>query len=271
MKDPQDNQNSVSNHSVNHSANCERVEDRIHELMDHRQSLLSDRLVRDHVSHCDRCAELVVDFGALNDSLSQIPIETLHRLSGIQDAEPHYEKSAPVRLHPLTFIASLACIMLVMLTSGIWFVGQPAATVSIVEVDHLDHLDPEVEPDVETFEVSTLEPTDVVDDVPEVAIPQSDRQGLAFLTRVHKTPVPTDLLNASNLLNLGGNVEPYQDYIDMTAGLPGIRPVSKSVNATLHLIKTFSSQPQQKKRPESRSDAPDLGFTGDACIELCSV
>jgi len=60
----------------------------------------------------------------------------------------------------------------------------------------------------------------------------------------HKTSSPTDVMSAVSFKGISGNVEPYQEYIGMTAELPGIQPVSKSFNATIHLIKTYSKQLQ---------------------------
>jgi len=112
VKESQENQTS----SGNSASTCEYVEDRVHELMDLRQALLSDEMVRDHISQCDQCAQLIVDLGALNDSVSQIPLATLHRLSGIQEAEVAKAQSpsrASQAAHPVLFIASIACALLV--------------------------------------------------------------------------------------------------------------------------------------------------------------
>ncbi len=231
---------------------CERVEDRIHELMDLRQPLLSDELVRQHVCECDACAELIVDFGALNDSLSQIPIATLHRLSSLQHAESEPKNS--MRLHPISFVASIACLLLVMLTAGTWFSPAKQAT---------------IETPVEAA------PSDlaVVEEVPTlreyVSTGFSD-QSLMFLATAHKTSNPTELINAVSFEQLSGGVESFQDVIDMTADLPGIRPVTKSVNATLHLIRVISETPPASKREEP-TNSPDVGCYDGSFLQLCSV
>ena len=226
MKEPQENQLS----SDAKASTCECVEIRIHELMDLRQSLLSDTMVRDHISHCDPCAELVVDFGALNDSVSQIPAFTLQRLSDLQESGIATPARPSRPRHPVLFVASISCLMLVVLTSGIWVSNQQQKVA-------------QNSPQAEPVEVAKVEAT--VETQP-VSIP-APMQQFSFVTS-HKASSPADFISAVNFEEISDNVEPYQDYIGMTAGLPGIRPVSKSVNATLHLIKTFSGQPQSGKQ-----------------------
>jgi len=250
VKDPLDNKNS----SGDSASNCECVEDRIHELMDQRRPLLSDEMVRQHISECDECAELVIDFGALNESLSQIPLETLHRLSGLQFGEAE-DEVRPRRLHPVSFIASIACLLLVLLTSGIWFSGQPdnVVTVSQRDVEDRNYVSVEVQSPVEHVRESS-----------------PGMQQLVFVPTVHKTSSPSEFIHAVSFEQLSGGVEPFQDYIDMTADLPGIRPVSNSVNATFQLIKCMSEQPQIEQ-DEQPKDAPDLGCHGSSCMQLCCV
>lgn len=232
MKESRDNQTS----SDNVASTCERVEDRIHELMDVRQALLSEEMVREHISQCDQCAQLVVDLGALNDSVSQIPLATLHRLSGIQEAElvEEYEASRPA--HPVLFVASIACLLLVVLTSGIWFSGNSN---QVAVVDRLSQN--------EAVNIASVEsnPVESRSDEQAVSVPETMQQ-LGLVT-VHKTSSPTEFIGAVNFEELSGNVEPFQEYIVMTADLPGMRPVSNSVNATIQFIKTFSKQRQRDR------------------------
>ena len=232
MKEPQQNRFS----SGNIASTCECIESRIHESMDLRQALLSVRIVRDHVSQCDRCAELVVDLGALNDSLSQIPLATLHRLSGLQESEiAKLSKRRSKLTHPVLFVATVACLTLVMLTSGMWFSNfsiQPQVA--------------ELSLQTEPVHVARVEKVESTLELQHVLLPAARHSVLATqqfgLATAHQTASPTRLLSAVNFQDISGNVEPYQEYIGMTADLPGIRPVSKSVNATYHLIKSLASQ-----------------------------
>lgn len=248
MKESQENLTNPGNSASTCEGACESVEHRVHELMDLRQALLSDTMVRDHISQCDQCAQLIVDLGALNDSVSQIPLATLHRLSGIQDAEvaKHQAPSQATSraAHPVLFIASIACALLVMLTSGIWFSGQPQPQVAAVEVEVAESSPAENLPQVDSIEsgsveVSAVATVESAPRVPDVSVPEAMQQ---FGLLTHKTSSPTDVMGAVSFQDLSGNVEPYQEYIGMTAELPGIQPVSKSVNATFHLIKTYSKQ-----------------------------
>lgn len=226
MKEPRDNLN-----------NCERVENRVHELMDLRQALLSDDLVRDHISQCGQCAQLVVDLGTLNDSVSQIPLATLHRLSGIYEAElvDEYQPSKPT--HPVLFVASVACLLLVALTSGIWFAGSGNAD----QVAVVDTLTQEV-----AVSVAKVESKPVENELVSNFENQQDFVPVAMqqlgLVRVHKMSPPSEMIGAVKFEELSGTVEPYQEYIGMTGDLPGMQPVSSSVSATIQLIKTLSNQ-----------------------------
>ena len=229
---------------------CEQVEDRIHELMDLRRPLLSDELVRQHVSECDSCAELVVDFGALNDSLSQIPLATLHRLSGLQVTdEPETRISG--RVHPVSFVVCIACMLLVMLTSGVWF-----------------------SPDRGRMEVATVTSAAAelasVDETPHQYVSTGPVQDLGIVGVAHKTSPPSEFINAVSLEQLSGGVEPFQGYLGMTADLPGLQSVSKSVNATYHLIRFISEKPPVEKSEEP-ADSPDVGCYDGAFLQLCSV
>lgn len=226
MKEPQENQSS----SGDNASTCECVEIRIHELMDLRQALLSDTMVRDHISECDRCAELVVDFGALNESVSQIPLATFQRLAGMQESGSAISARPSRPKHPVLFVASIASLMLVVLTSGIWVSNQQQQMAKNL-------------PQAEPVQVAKVEATI---ETQHVSIPVPMQQ-FSFVT-APKASSPTEFISAVSFEEISDNVEPYQEYIGMTAGLPGIRPVSKSVNATLHLIKTFSGQPQSRKQ-----------------------
>ncbi len=245
MKESKD-ENKQSETDVS-SATCERVEDRIHELMDLRQPLLSDETVRQHVSECDACAELVVDFGALDDSLSQIPVATLQRLSGLQlaDAEP----AAPTQMHPVFFVASIACLLLVMLTSSIWFSPRGSA-------DSL--ADRAVVADMSSGDDS------------QQYVSTGPIQALESIPSFGNSPNSAEFINAVSLDQFSGGVEPYQDYLGITADLPGIEPVYNSVNATFQLIR-FISERHPAPKEEQPADSPDVGCYGGPFMQLCSV
>ena len=239
------------------TSSCECIEDRIHELMDLRQSLLSDPMIRKHITVCDSCAELVVDFGALDESLSQIPLETLHRLSGLQTVDPASKKR--YRLHPISFITSVACLMLVMLTSGIWFSDESQDDAPVLS-------------EVASFESATLNSVATLDpiDLDAVVEHEMENSHLVFApVAPHKTTPSIDLINAVSLEQFNEGVEPFQDYIGMTADLPGIRTVTKSVNVTYQIFRVISEKPPVNKSDEAAS-APDVGFNRSQ-MQLCSV
>jgi len=250
--DPQDeNLRSASpgKASPGNVSSCEFTENRIHDLMDLRRPLLSDELVREHIANCDQCAELVIDFGALNESLTQIPIETLHRLSGLKVVPEERKRN----LHPISFVASVACLLLVCLTSGIWFAPSSADPApSRIEL------------------VSTPLPPVSID--PEV----DALQQLAIASPFHMTTPSTEFINAVSFEQISGRVQPFQNYLDMSADLPGIQPLSKSVNATLFLIRSMADNPSARRlAPKSKGkepeNGPDVGYHDSFAIELCCV
>lgn len=215
---------------------CERVELRIYDLLDARQPLLSDDEVRKHVAVCDQCAQLVVDFGALEDSLSQIPLETLHRLSGIQDAEPESQNN---RVHPVFFVASVACLLLVMLTSGLWRSGESGDS------------------NLATAVVSSDSSRDFA---------ESEMFG------ENPNLMPGELISmAASDLSRQVDDQTVQNCLFFAADLPGFRRVSRSVNVTLHLLQGSSETRQESKSEKTgvRSEedtksgvqkSPDVGF-----------
>jgi hypothetical protein len=238
-------------------SSCESVEIRIHELMDLRQPLLSDELVRNHIRDCDHCAELIVDYGALNESLTQIPLETIHRLSGLQ--APSQEPTRR-RVHPVSFVASVACLLLVCLTSGIWF--APSQT---------DAIPTRIEMVSTPIPPNTLAGSEVDTEVDMSELSQQMIVAPAF----HMMAPSTEFINTVSLERISGGVEPYQDYIDMTADLPGIQPVSKSVNATLHIIRSISERPASDRNIVPKRDdvqrGPDVGCHDSLAMQLCCV
>lgn len=245
--------NSTHKESALNASTCELIEERIHELMDVRQPLLSDELIRNHIRNCDQCAELIVDFGALNESLSQIPLETIHRLADL--AAPKQPRR--YQLHPISFVASVACLLLVCLTSGIWFgpsSNQPIPT--RIEM------------------VSTPLPLKVLDEAEETLEPGIAPQELLLASAFHNAASPADFINTVGL-EISDGVEPFQDYFHMTTDLPGIEPIKKSVNATLHIYRSIAeepssdeSMPRKKQNPANR---PDVGCHDLLAIQLCSV
>jgi hypothetical protein len=221
--------------------------------MDLRLPLLSDKLVREHITDCDQCAELVVDFGALDDSLSQIPIATLQRLSGLQPEENPAD--APTHLHPFSFIVSIASILLVVLTSGIWFSneGDESTFPEIAQIESTD-LQPEG-PSNDSAYVSIVSPTD-----------------LQFVHPGHKTAEPADFIDAVRVVDWQREVGPY---LQMTADLPGVRPVARTVNATFLFFSTPPSTdpntPIESSSPKDASESPDLGLSRPPKWLLCCV
>jgi len=204
--------------------------------MDLRQALLADEMVRGHISQCDQCAQLIVDLGALNESVSQIPLVTLHRLSGIYEAELVEEYRASRFAHPVTFVAAIACLLLVSLTSGIWFSGSGGAD-QVAVVDSLTQNEAvSVANVVERGPVESELVASSFVDQPEAFVPAAMQQ-LGLVT-VHKTSPPSELIGAVKFQEISGTVEPYQEYIGLTTELPGMRPV----NATIQVIKTISNQ-----------------------------
>ena len=82
---------------------------------------------------------------------------------------------------------------------------------------------------------------------------------------------PTEFINAVSFEQISGGVEPFQGYIDMTADLPGIHPVSTSVNATYQLIRFISENSLSPKSEQPAADSPDVGYREGSFIQLCSV
>ncbi|WP_075084672.1 hypothetical protein [Mariniblastus fucicola] len=229
--------------------------------MDLRQPLLSDELVRNHISGCDRCAELVIDFGALNDSLSQIPLSTLQRLSGLQESE--FETVEPrSRMHPFSFIGSIACVLLVMLTSGIWFSGQAEQSAHESPVAQNVELASEQIASEESLGAESFHSGDDREPYASQVLHQ-----LAFVSN-HSAPSPAEFINTASLEQISGRVEPFQGYLGMTADLPGIGPVSNSFNATLQLFKSISEK-QSAPKKRKNDDAPDVGWNDDAALQIC--
>lgn len=237
------------NGSRSDAMSCEQVEARIHDLMDQRLPLLSDRLVRDHISDCDQCAELVVDFGALDESLSQIPLATLKRLSDL-GAEEVSQAGTRRPLHPFSFIVSVASVLLVMLTSGSWFADSSQSIPSNREVARAS------------------------DPAPADVRPGFGASNPLPFNLGHKTTVPTEFISAVDFSDIRREVEPIWQ---ITAELPGISPMTGPVNATLWFLIPASEDgadgdsSDSPDRPSEAEATPELGFRRSTAWMLCCV
>ena len=248
-------------HSQGRTATCEQVELRVHDLMDQRLPLLSDETVRNHITQCDECAELVVDFGALDDSLSQIPIATLKRLSALSandDDQTHVGRP----LHPFSFIVSIASLLLVMLTSGLWFSDSSRVSVTLFDTG-------------QGYETDSVGPDGTYGGIavtPYVSLPSPANPMIVHPG--HKATTPADIISAVNFAELRREVEPY---LQMTADLPGMSTVTGSVNATFWLLTPSAENDSFEDESNMLDDeagvdvAPDLGFRNPAAWQLCCV
>lgn len=226
---------------------CKCVEERIQDLLDLRQPLMEDALVKAHVAKCDDCEQLVADFGKLDASLSLFSMEIFDSVENAGAVCLNREDSIFSRSTPLAFVASVACLLLVMLTSGVWFSGDGDGLVS-----HQVNVSQEV------FVTAPLAP------------PQLDET--FFQTQwssiADSTPSPNELLlSAVNFEKINSGVEPLHGYLDLTADLPGMKPVSDSVNMALHLLMSISDKPDPAKVVTPGND-PDIGYHADSLATL---
>lgn len=208
----------------------------MHDLMDTRQPLLGDSQIQQHVSSCDQCAELVVDFGALEESLSRVPLATLHRLSGLGQTEPARKRwwTLDQKHQPVAFFVSVASLLLVMLTASAWTrpgtptefarLSSPTAPVAPVVVE--PSMDPNAAP--------TMNP--------------------GFFGG--RTLVGFD--------EIATQIEPLNDYLNLTGDLPGIRPVRQSVHATYQLIR------ESMEDPSSKPENPDAIMVQSLTFLVCA-
>lgn len=236
MKQVRDDKNQAD--FADQESRCQQVEIRINDLLDARHSLLSDAVVRSHIADCDQCAQLVVDFGALEDSLSQIPLSTIRRLSGIKDGGgavkagiQNPDRNRSHSLHPIAFIASVASLVLVMLTSSLWRSADSVPDDSFAAVV--------------TQESQSLDPGQ-----------------FEFMFDTDQDLLAAQFISTETLGHLAAQVEPFSDptvqnCLLLTTDLPGIRQVKHSVNATLNLIRGSSRNDSTKPVDQKKSDSSD--------------
>ena len=230
--------------SPRHEMSCDAIEGRMHDLMDSRQPLLGDHDIQQHISSCDNCAELVVDFGALEDSLSRVPAATLHRLCELGQTEPAQHRrrwwTLDQKHQPVAFFISVASLLLVMLTaSASW--TRPGTPNEFV-----------ISPAPE------MASTDVAED----AMGELDSPDPAQTTS-------SGIFDGRTLVSLdqiAHQIEPLNGYLNLTGDLPGIRPVRQSVHATYQLIRESIEDPSSKSgNPEDPDAAAIQSLTFFVC------
>ncbi len=210
-----------------HEARCNAIELRIQDLMDSRQPLLDDAEIQNHISTCDQCAELVVDYGAIEDSLSQVPVTTVHRLSQLgarhELAANRWWTVAP-KHQPIAFFVSVASLLLVLLTASAW--TGPGVPVDFAAT-----------PVANTATDSPAKPV--------AAIAHS---------AVLKNPGIFDQRTLVSLDRIVTQIEPLNGYLNLTGDLPGIRPVRQSVHATYQLIRESMEDGPSKSNDPNEAD-----------------
>ena len=217
-------------------AGCDAIEQRIHQLLDSRQSLLADPQISAHIARCECCAETVSDYETLEDSFFHVPLN--HSGPALEPDCCHGFKE---KYQPIAFVVSVACVLLVMLGSIRISSQQPSVADS--------------NPPMAGASLVAMEPSsDASSTVSFPEINQPERLSLD----------PSILIQPSlNLDQLASSIQPLQQSylgscLQLSADLPGIRPVSHSVHATYQLLRgSFEYDKPAAKTGDS--DNPDLG------------
>jgi len=194
-------------------AGCDAIEQRIHQLLDSRQSLLADPQVGAHIARCECCAETVSDYETLEDSFFHVPLD--HSGPAL---EPDCCRGFKEKYQPIAFVVSVACVLLVMLGSIRISSQQPSVADS--------------NPPMAGASLVAMEPS-------------SDASSTVSFPEINQ---PERLSLDPSIL-----IQPQ-----LSADLPGIRPVSHSVHATYQLLRgSFEYDKPAAKTGDS--DNPDLG------------
>lgn len=219
---------------------CQQIEERIHGLLDQRRSPLEDPVVKEHSAHCRQCGDLIADFAALGDSLLGLPVSTLQRGSPF---------------NPWVLVASIAALLLVMLTSNVWLsdfdVSEGAfevAAIAVVTPPALDMSEP-ARP-FSLFEITEIAEIVEIKEIAEI---------VEVVALADSAISSEGLLNPVRFERFGNQVESCHEYLGVAAELPGIEPIRNSVNLALQFISTISRAPVDKKPVKSLPGGLQVG------------
>ena len=219
---------------------CDGFEERIHDLLDARESLEDDPLLQRHLDDCRICDIVLQEFLDVDDSMKLLQGDVAAILARVDSREK--ERSRKWRW--VTLVGSTAALLLLGLaffpdrsgpsSSSAQLVpksvtaARPAATDSVVPGGEMG-VDASNDPGwFESFSPMKSVTNSISMELPDVAIGEQ-------------------LIN-----QVGNQLTPLQSVWGMADEIPGVIPMQGTVNATLKIIQEFS-------RPREPARDPDLG------------
>jgi hypothetical protein len=92
--------------------NCDKFEDRIHQILDDRLTLTGDDLLMDHVSYCAKCEKLLNAYDCVDASLMHLPTDLADRLDQAENRRGA-ARSQAIASRPILILASLAALIVI--------------------------------------------------------------------------------------------------------------------------------------------------------------
>ncbi len=273
------------------SLDCESFENRLHQLMDQRESLTRDRLLMEHASQCAPCDEMLSDYHCVDDSIKLLKEDIAEILENAQNKQTSQQFSYTFR--PMNFLVALSAIVVFCIGVFHLFTAQqdnggnslafnsalptassdagesyvnPAenlvASASEMGIDSLPQLGA-----ITTAE-TTVEKTKLNDliiqtanfrIVPDAISLDSDLTLKTAFSVPKRIPGLPSMPPVPTWQQISHQLNPLEPVLIRSTGLPGLGAVSHSFNTTINLLKKSFSKPE--------GSAEDLGgFTLNPAI-----
>ncbi|MEM7457394.1 MAG: hypothetical protein AAF456_23870 [Planctomycetota bacterium] len=238
---------------------CQEFEQRIHELMDRRQSISEDSALASHASQCVVCSALLRDYANLEKLFEKGDHDIGYFDSGnypaYVDPGPVVREKTPFVLHRLAPWSALVSMIMVAVTAGLFMNHTPAGP-TLADGGHVS---------------STVE-----DDSDQSALeliaerPESDEFYAAVVSFVGMSPkLETPDRHIRALSELSNEIQSFDAVYRLSGELPGIRPI----NVTWNLInESLSGSPESDEPASPEPDQTDSdNGTSYLYVQLCSV
>ena len=220
---------------------CQQIEERIHDLLDQRRSPLEDPVVKEHSDHCCQCGDLIADFDAIGDSLLSLSVDVRQRDSNFS---------------PWVLVASISALLLVMLTSNAWLPSDgPEDGIEVASGGLVTPAVSVSEPSGQSFILFGLA-NDAIS--PEQLLTTVGFEQIGMQVEPYHEYIGVTAERVTNSTH--SLVEPYHEYLGVTAELPGIEPITDSVNLAIQFLSTISRTAADKKPTKSLPDGLNVGL-----------
>ena len=228
--------------------NCDKFEDRIHQILDDRLPLTADELLMDHASYCAKCERLLKAYSCIGVSLKLLPITICDNLHHHGINRRGGVRHRAIAYRPIVITASMTALLVISLnlfqklndsTVG----DSQYASISIATTTQTASSPP--------IATSDRDPDPVM--IPRRRpVPDTSPFNPSFSV-AHSIPTMA-LPGVPSWEDISGRLEPLEPVLTYSARIPAVHPVYCSLNATIGFLRRSFSKSSQESEP-------DLGFS----------